>query len=80
MKQTELNIEIQKAVDTLPEILQRDLDTNLCVCNEVPKIEIIKTIVNGANSLEEVKNKTYATDGNGCCKRQVERLIECLSS
>ncbi len=69
---------VSRALDKLPEILKKDLERNLCVCNEVPKITIIKAIANGASSLEDVRAKTYATDGIGCCRQQVERLIECI--
>ena len=65
-------------LDRLPLILQKDLDRNLCTCNEVPKMDIINAIVGGATTVTEVKSQTYATDGIGCCTRQVERLIECL--
>ena len=65
-------------LDRLPPILKRDLDENLCTCNDVLKIDIINAIENGAKTVEEVQKQTYATDGNGCCKRQVMRLIECL--
>ena len=65
-------------LDRLPPILKKDLDRNLCTCNEVLKIDIINAIVNGAVTLDEVKKQTYATDGNGCCTQQVKRLIECL--
>ena len=41
-------------------------------------MDVIDAIVNGAVTVEEVQRRTYATDGNGCCTRQVERLIECL--
>ena len=41
-------------------------------------MDIINAIVNGATTLEEVKNQTYAATGAGCCIQQVERLIECL--
>jgi len=44
----------------------------------VPKIDIINAIVSGATTVEEIKKQTYATMGSGCCKQQVERLIECL--
>ena len=67
-------------LDKLPAILKKNLDKNLCVCNEVPKMDIIKAIVNGATTVAEVKKETYATMGSGCCKQQVERLIECLCS
>ncbi len=62
----------------LPPILRKGLDRNLCVCNEVPKKDVIDAIVNGATSVEAVRAQTYASDGIGCCKQQVERLIECL--
>lgn len=65
-------------LDKLPPILKKNLHKNLCVCNEVPRMDIINAIVNGATSVEAVKKQTYATMGSGCCKQQVERLIECL--
>ncbi|HIM58382.1 MAG TPA: (2Fe-2S)-binding protein [Gammaproteobacteria bacterium] len=65
-------------LDKLPAILKRNLDKNLCVCNEVPKMVVINAIANGATTPEEVRKQTYATGGNGCCTRQVERLIECI--
>jgi len=41
-------------------------------------MDIINVIANGADTVAEVKKQTYATMGSGCCKQQVERLIECL--
>lgn len=67
-------------LDKLPAILKKNLDQNLCVCNEVPKIDIINAIVNGATTIAEVRKNTYATMGSGCCIQQVERLIECLGT
>lgn len=67
-------------LDKLPPILRKNLDRNLCTCNEVVKMDIINAIVNGATTVEEVQKQTYATDGIGCCTRQVERLIECICS
>ena len=69
---------IANPLDKLPAILKKSLDKNLCVCNEVPKIDIINAIANGATTVAEVRKQTYATMGSGCCKQQVERLIECL--
>ncbi|MCW8933608.1 MAG: (2Fe-2S)-binding protein [Gammaproteobacteria bacterium] len=66
-------------LEKLPRILKQKLDQNLCVCNEVPKIDIINAIVNGATTVAEIKKQTYATMGSACCTQQVERLIECLS-
>lgn len=70
---------IQNALNKLPEILTRDLERNLCNCNEVLRIDVIKAIDEGADTLEKVRQKTYASDGNGCCKRQVQRLLDCLA-
>jgi len=67
-------------VDKLPPILKKNLRRNLCTCNDVLKIDIINAIVGGAATVEEVRKKTFATMGSGCCKQQVERLIECLGS
>lgn len=68
----------EKHLDKLPPILKKDLDRNLCTCNEVLKIDVINAIVNGATTVAEIKRQTYATLGTGCCTQQVERLIECL--
>ena len=65
-------------LDKLPDILKKNLDKNLCVCNEVLKMDIINAIVNGATTVEEIKKQTYATMGTGCCTQQIERLIEYL--
>jgi len=65
-------------LDKLPRLLKKNLDKNLCVCNEVPKIDIINAIVNGATTVDEIKKQTYATMGSGCCELEVKRLIECL--
>ena len=69
---------VTNPLDKLPPILKQNLDRNLCVCNEVVKMDIINAIVNGARTVEEIKKQTYATMGSGCCTQQVERLIECL--
>ncbi len=68
----------ENPLDKLPPILKKDLDENLCTCNDVLKMDIINAILNGAETVEEVQQQTCATDGIGCCKRQVQRLIECL--
>ena len=65
-------------LDKLPAILKTKLHLNLCVCNDVVKMDIINAIANGARTVEEVRRQTYATMGSGCCRQQVERLIECL--
>ena len=65
-------------LERLPPILRMDLDKNLCTCNGVVKMDVIAAIVNGADSVEAVRCQTSASDGNGCCTRQVARLIECL--
>ena len=66
------------ALDKLPPILKKGLDRNLCVCNDVPKMDIINAILNGATTVAEIQKQTYATEGNGCCTRQIELLIEHL--
>jgi NAD(P)H-nitrite reductase large subunit len=72
--------QIRDPLDKLPPILKKNLDRNLCTCNEVLKMDIINAIVNGATTVGEIKKQTYATMGSGCCTQQVERLIECLCS
>ena len=69
---------VTNPLDKLPAILKKNLDKNLCVCNEVPKMDIINAIVSGAATVAEVKKQTYATTGSACCKQQIERLIEYL--
>jgi len=70
--------QLSDPLERLPPILRKNLDKNLCVCNEVHKMDIINAILNGAKTVEEIKKQTYATMGSGCCTKQVERLIECL--
>lgn len=67
-------------LNKLPRILRKNLDKNLCVCNEVPKMDIINAILNGATTIEEIKKQTYATMGSGCCKHDITRLLEYLST
>ena len=71
---------VTNPLNKLPDILKRNIDKNLCICNEVLKMDVINVIANGAITVEEVRKLTYATGGNGCCTRQVERLIECIHS
>ena len=66
------------SMDKLPPVLRQNLDKILCTCNDVPKIDIINAIANGATTVEAVRKQTFATMGTGCCVQQVERLIECL--
>ena len=71
---------VTNPMEKLTPVLKKDLDRNLCVCNEVLKLDVINAIVNGATTVAEIKKQTYATVGIGCCTQQVERLIECLCS
>lgn len=59
---------VTNPLDKLPPILKMNLNRNLCLCNEVLKMDIINAIVNGATTVvAEIKKKTYATMGSGCC-------------
>ena len=69
---------LDDALNKLPDILKKDLDQNLCVCNQVIKRDVIQAIVDGADSVEKVCAKTYASDGNGCCRHQIRGLIAAL--
>ena len=69
---------VSASLEKLPPILKKNLDQNLCTCNEVPRIDIINAIVNGATTVEDIKRQTFATMGSGCCRQQIERLIECI--
>ena len=71
---------VKNPLDKLTPVLKKDLDRNLCVCNDVLKMDIINAILQGATTVAEVQKQTYATEGIGCCTQQVERLIECLCS
>jgi len=69
---------VTNPLDKLPAVLKKNLDQNLCTCNEVIKRDIINAIANGATTVDEIRKETYATMGIGCCTQDVERLIECL--
>lgn len=68
----------EEALNRLPDLLKRDLDEPLCVCNQVIKSDVIKAIAEGANSLQQVQQQTFASDGTGCCKRQIQALIKAI--
>lgn len=70
---------LEEYLKKIPETLKRDLDKNLCVCNEIPRLKVIQAIIDGAHTREAVIAATYASDGTGCCKRQVEQLITHLT-
>lgn len=72
------NDAVTNALDKLPLILKKNLNRDLCTCNQVLKMDIIKAIVNGATTVADVRKETFATMGSGCCIQQVERLIECI--
>ncbi len=72
--------DLAACLEILPPVLKDNLDKNLCVCNEVIKIDVINAIINGATTVEDIKKQTYATTGSGCCTQQIERLIDCLCS
>jgi NAD(P)H-nitrite reductase large subunit len=74
------NTPTKNLLDKLPPILRKNLNRDLCTCNQVVKRDIIDAIVNGATTVAEVKKQTYASMGSGCCTQQIERLIECLCS
>ncbi|MBD3766456.1 MAG: (2Fe-2S)-binding protein [Gammaproteobacteria bacterium] len=68
----------EEALSRLPDLLKRDLEQPLCVCNQVVKSDVIKAIAEGAQTLQQVQQQTYASDGTGCCKRQIQALIKAI--
>mgnify|MGYP005849502655 CR=1 FL=1 len=71
---------LEFAINRLPDILKKDLDQPLCVCNQVNKIDIIRAIAAGVDSIDLLQQQTGATDGNGCCRRQVDSLFKHLNA
>jgi bacterioferritin-associated ferredoxin len=72
------NKSVPDPLKKLPTVLKQNLDKNLCICMDVPRMDIINAIADGADTVEEVKRITSATMGSQCCVQQVERLIECI--
>jgi len=64
----------------LPRLLTENLSRNVCVCYDVPKKDIIEAFNRGAKTVDAISNQTYACQGSGCCKLQVERLVEALNA
>ena len=50
-------------LDKLPAILKQNLDKNLCTCMDVPKMDVINAIANGACTLEAVKKRNLCDHG-----------------
>lgn len=55
---------------------QKSPQRNLCVCYDVPKIDMMKAIEKGADTIEKITAKTYGCQDARCCERQVQRLID----
>ena len=64
----------------LPRMLTENLSRNLCTCYDVPKKDIIDAFKKGAKTFDAISNQTYACQGSGCCKAQLERLVETLNA
>ena len=62
----------------LPEILTRDLDDNLCVCNSIAKKRVIQAMYEGAGSMAQIREACMAGDGTGCCKLQLKHLLDAI--
>lgn len=73
-----MNIIPDEYLNKLPDFHRDSLDRNLCVCNEVAKRNVIAAIIEGADTVAKIREKTYASDGNGCCKNQLQRFIDYL--
>jgi len=73
-----MNIPSDDRLARLPEHHLNSLQKNLCVCNEVPKINVVNAILEGATTVPKVRELTGASDGNGCCRLQIEFLIKYL--
>ena len=74
------NAQTQDVPAQLPRLLTENLSRNVCVCYDVPKKDIIEAFHRGAKTVEAISNQTYACQGSGCCKLQVERLVEVLNA
>lgn len=55
---------------------QKGPDRNLCTCYDIPKIDMMKAIEKGADTIDKITSKTYGCQGSQCCERQVQRLID----
>lgn len=69
---------LDELIARLPEILTRDLDDNLCVCNCIPKRQIIQAMFEGAGSMAQIREACMAGDGTGCCKLQLKHLLDAI--
>ncbi|MBD3610388.1 MAG: hypothetical protein HUJ30_07535, partial [Gammaproteobacteria bacterium] len=58
MTTKEQGVQDPDPLDKLPPILKKNLYKNLCVCNEVVKMDIVDAIVNGATTVSEVRKQT----------------------
>lgn len=55
---------------------KKPLDPTICFCYSVPESEIIKAIQEGANSLMEIRRRTYANTGCAGCREDVIKLLK----
>jgi len=49
----------------------------VCICKRVTDRQIVKAIVDGASTVEEVGRACNAGTGCGACTEQIQSLIDC---
>jgi bacterioferritin-associated ferredoxin len=57
----------------------RDKDETICFCMDITYGEILNAINNGANTVEEISDKTDAGIACGACIETLEEILEELN-
>lgn len=60
----------------MSELLERDADTTVCFCHNVPLGRLLKAIEDGATTLKQIKETTCASTGCGGCEPEVCEILE----
>ncbi len=51
-------------------------DRTICFCHNVPLSRLVEVIGNGATSLGEIQDQTFASTGRGGCECDVLEVLE----
>ncbi|MGM0541499.1 MAG: (2Fe-2S)-binding protein [Pseudomonadota bacterium] len=70
---------IKRQIQEIP-LSSEQKGQKICICYEVYADEIIEVIQNGADSVENISELTYACQGCGSCRLKIEALLATINS
>jgi NAD(P)H-nitrite reductase large subunit len=66
---------MDRVIDQNMAKTERDLETTICFCHNVRLGTLLKAIEEGAQTVEQIQEKTKASTGCGGCESEVLEII-----